>query len=173
MGALEEAFRQDQVRHAQDRPGLYDAVLGGSTPDPMLAPSAAVLGTKHTRPLLGRLFTLFAAKAKPCNGRWMRLELSTEVALTRRRMAALHEDLLVKVYTVTFEFLRPGEEPYREKTWVYAGKLTCETLDLYQTGHYGFSAEYQPQEVGEELKAIAYPTLLRAAAAHDCVLNRQ
>ena len=156
-------------RYEQDRPGLYDAVLGGTPPDPTPSSGAAVLGSAHTRPLLGKLFTLFAAKAKPCNGRWARLELSPEVALTRRRLAALEEDILVKVYAVTFKVSRPGEETYQEKAWLHAGKLTCTTVDLYQTGHYGFSAEYRPQRCREDLRAIAYSALLRAAAACDYV----
>ena len=165
MGALEDIFREDQARYARNEPKPYDAVLGGSTSNLMPSPSAgaAVLGTFHTRPLLGKLFTLFNAKAKPCNGKWMRLELTDEVALTRRRLAALEEDILVKVYAVTFEVTRPGEQPYQEKAWLQAGKLTYTTLDLYQTGNYGFSAEYQSQQIGDELKAIAYPALLEAA----------
>ncbi len=164
MNDLESILREDQARHAQDRPGPYDAVIGGSSPDsdPIPAPSAAVLGTFHTRSLLGKLFTLFAAKAKPCNGRWMRLELTDEVALTRRRLASLEEDILVKVYAVTFEHAMPGQPLYQEKAWLQAGKLTCTTLDLYQTGHYGFSAEYCPQRCRTDLRAIAYLALCTA-----------
>lgn len=169
MGALEDIFREDQARHAQDRPGPYDAVLGGSSPDsdPMPAPVAVVLGAKHTQPLLGKLFTLFNAKAKPCNGKWMRLELTDEVALVRRRLASLEEDILVKVYAVTFECSRSDQPLYQEKNWLQAGKLTCTTLDLFQTGHYGFSAEYHTQRCRTDLRAIAYSALLSAATKND------
>lgn len=135
-------------------PTEYDAVLGGHSPLPDIS-TAAVLGGHGKR--LVTIFTLFNSRAKPCNGRWMRLQIDNQVALTRKRYSDPIDPITVKVYATTFEFERDGDA-VQEYAWQFAGLLKHDGPPLF-----GETAFYDPAGCDPDLKAIAQHALNKLA----------
>lgn len=132
-------------------PTEYDAVLGGHSPD---ISTAAVLGGHHKR--LALIFTLFNSRAKPCNGRWLRLQIDNQVALTRKRNSDPIGPITIKVYATTFEFERDGDA-VQGYIWWFAGLLK------HDGPLFGETATYDPAGCDPNLRAIAQHALNKLA----------
>ena len=115
-------------------PQPTDAVLGSGQ-----VVTDVVLGG-HDK-LLGKLFHRFNNEAVACNKLWLRLELSSQVALTRHKRRDPFADLNVKVIR---------EHGY----WEFAGFIK------HHGSLFGNTAFYVPSTSERELRKIALPVLL-------------
>lgn len=156
QGNLEAVFAEDQRQFGEQdsrKPRDDDAVLGGSSPIPT---TGVVLGSADQSKRLAPLFTLFNTKARPCNGGYMRLKLTDDVALLRSRRTDQLADIWVKVYGATAEgFLYDGQL-IQPKGWKKAGILKHEGV------LFGSGVRYEPAGASEDLRAIAFAALLKA-----------
>jgi hypothetical protein len=131
-----------------NHPSLTDAVLGGNNP---LA-TAAVLGGQGK--YLARLFDLFNAEAKLCNGTHYRLAIAEDVALLGKLRRSPLNDLKIKALKES-HMIYDGK-PLTHTYWEFAGYLKHDgALFLPAT------ATYDPGRCEKELRGIAYQALIQ------------
>lgn len=130
------------------KPEPGSLVLGGPGACPQ--PGSLVLG--GTAIFLGKLFDRFLAQAIPCNGLYLRLEISDKVALVRKRRADIYSDIKVK-YLFSSEGTYQGK-PYTQDYWDFAGYLKHDGI------LFGSKARYVTAKCEKEIRPIVLYTLI-------------
>lgn len=102
------------------KPELGSLVLGGTGPRPG---SAVLGGLDGVAGKLGFYFERFNREAKPCNGDYLRLELSDRVALVRKRRSGPYDDIKIKYFVFKVLPTTFQDRPVTLKYWEFAGWL--------------------------------------------------